>query len=285
MKNCQDIEQDLSALIDGELPAERQAEVIEHVDSCPQCARRIAELQRLATGVATLPKAETPPQFLADVRRKIRTDEAPVSRWADVLFRPVWLKVPLEAVAVVAVIVFFSRPNPSAPVLVMADRRAAAAPILTARILPEERGAVSAPAPVTTKDGLVGRELRADALAFKDADQAKSLQPPVELRAELPATVVVRGETLVAVQLRADAIARSLHGRLDSITSSNMFVVHVPQSKVREFHVRLAHAGSTFGGKAAAAVLAATVDEQTASMTNGAEPAVDVKVIVEPAGK
>ena len=101
---CERYADDLSALIDCELPAARHVEVEAHVAGCVDCRRRFEEMQRLVDGVATLPKAQPAPQFLADVRRKIAAGEQPREfNWVDVLFRPVWLKLPLEALAALVI--------------------------------------------------------------------------------------------------------------------------------------------------------------------------------------
>jgi hypothetical protein len=79
-------------------------EVEEHVAGCVDCRRRFEEMQRLVDGVATLPKVQPAPQFLADVRRKIAAGEQPREfNWVDVLFRPAWLKLPLEALAALVI--------------------------------------------------------------------------------------------------------------------------------------------------------------------------------------
>ena len=262
MKNCQNIEPDLSALIDGELPAERQADVIEHVDSCPACARRVAELQRLASGIGALPKVEPPLQFLAGVHRKLR----PAQRWEEALFRPVWLKVPLEALAVIAIVVWLTQPRPAVPLVAMntapvpapAPSREMRARILSDEKLPEapiaaakvERGDMAGkPFASAPPDGRVGGNL-VDAL-----------------RAEPPAPVIVSGESLVAVRLRVTELAQTLNGEVETAAPSNTVVVHLPAAKVNEFRSRLAKKSDVMY---AAGVVA---------------PAVEVKVIVEPTGK
>lgn len=102
---CDTFADDLSALIDGELPAARRAEVEAHVAGCVNCRRRVEELQRLVEGVAGLPKVQPASQFLAAVRRKIATGDAPREwTWVDVFFRPFWLKLPLEALAAVMIV-------------------------------------------------------------------------------------------------------------------------------------------------------------------------------------
>lgn len=101
--NCTEIQSELSAYIDGELPSPVQTEVDTHLATCALCQKRVAELRKLAEGVAALPKIQPAPQFLEQVRRKIARGERPKEEtWFDLLFRPVWLKVPLEALALIA---------------------------------------------------------------------------------------------------------------------------------------------------------------------------------------
>ena len=68
MRNCQNIQPDLSAYVDGELTPSRRAEIEAHVASCPDCQRELAGLRTLAAGVAALPRLQPAPRFLAEVR-------------------------------------------------------------------------------------------------------------------------------------------------------------------------------------------------------------------------
>ena len=257
MKNCRNIEADLSALIDGELPAERQAEVIEHVDNCPACARRVAELQRLAAGIGALPQQEPPLQFLAGVRRKLQ----PAHRWEAALFRPVWLKVPLEALAVFVIIFWLTRTHQAEPVLAMQTGPARSREV-RARILSEEKLSETSVASAKVEVGEVASK------PFAGAPDGGGVGGNLvdALRAEPPVSVIVRGESLVAVRLRVTELAQTLNGQVETTAPSNTFVVHLPVGKVSEFRSRL---------------------KQKTEMiyAAGAAPAVEVKVIVEPAGK
>ena len=117
MKNCQDIQPELSAYVDGELTPPQRAEIEAHVASCPRCQRELAELKTLAAGMAALPRLQPAPRFLAEVRRKIARGHGPeLVSWQDHLFRPFWLKVPLEAAALIVVgmfVVRFVKPMPA----------------------------------------------------------------------------------------------------------------------------------------------------------------------------
>ena len=110
MKNCQDIQPELSAYVDGELTPPQRAEIDAHVASCPRCQRDLAELKTLAAGMTALPKLQPAPRFLAEVRRKIAQGHTPeLVSWPDHLFRPFWLKIPLEAAALVVIGMFVVR--------------------------------------------------------------------------------------------------------------------------------------------------------------------------------
>jgi hypothetical protein len=110
MKDCDVIQTELSAYVDGELSAHRRELVEAHLASCARCREALAELKVLATGVAALPKLQPSPRFLAEVRRKIaRGDHPEALTWQDYLFRPFWIKVPLEVAALVTVTVFMMR--------------------------------------------------------------------------------------------------------------------------------------------------------------------------------
>jgi len=105
MKNCREIQQELSAYFDGELPPSLRAKVETHLASCAQCQQELLEMKTLAMGVAALPKLKPAPRFLAEVRRKIAQAETPEPMtWQDYVFRPLWLKVPLEAAALILII-------------------------------------------------------------------------------------------------------------------------------------------------------------------------------------
>jgi hypothetical protein len=105
MTNCREIQRELSAYLDGELTPSLRAEVETHLTSCARCRQEFSEMKMLATGVGALPTLKPAPRFLAEVRRKIAHAEKPGSMtWQDYVFRPFWLKIPLEAAALIVII-------------------------------------------------------------------------------------------------------------------------------------------------------------------------------------
>src|SRR2546429_1898728 len=104
MKDCRNIRRELSAYLDGELTPPQRTEVETHLESCAHCQQELNEMKTLVTGVTALPKLQPAPRFLADVRRKIARDEKPGAlSWQDYVFRPLWLKVPLEVAALIVI--------------------------------------------------------------------------------------------------------------------------------------------------------------------------------------
>jgi hypothetical protein len=270
MSECHNIEIDLSALIDGELPGERQAEVIDHVDHCPQCSQRVAELQKLVTGVAALPSAQPPPQFLADVRRKLRQDQP---SWMDTLFRPVWWKVPLEAMAavlVVAGIFAMLQPPRQKPIVVAKDQpTGVSAKILASesvdRIMDLGRDEKEA-------DRMLERREAAPQPSYPVVSQPQVAAAPVGALPEFPEELVIRGDSVVAVRLRVENLAKQFDGRVESVAPTNAFLVYLPQSKVAEFRSQVTSRRSR-----ASNALAKKAEEKSE-----AEPVIGVKIVVEP---
>jgi hypothetical protein len=70
---CRAFEEDLSALLDGELEPAREAEVRAHTAGCARCAERLARLARVDEALRSLPDTETPSD-LAE-RLRVRLDE------------------------------------------------------------------------------------------------------------------------------------------------------------------------------------------------------------------
>jgi len=289
MKICQNIEADLSALIDGELAGERQAEVIAHVDHCPDCTRRIGELQRLASGVGGLPKLDPPAQFLADIQRRLRPAR-PLVPWKEKLFQPFWLKVSLAALAggiVVASVVWFTHSEQPTPVIAAAKPLAPRNPSVKARILPVEIEPVPATAPSEVKlpeAALLTKSFVETGAVTDTSDSIAAGRKLVDaVRAEPPAPVVIRGESLVAVRLCVTDLAKTLNGRLTTITLSNTFIVHLPRRNVGAFRTAMSHLQKSESMYSLRAGPAPSKNQPAEA--SPADPAIDLEVIVESVGQ
>ncbi len=108
--SCAHFSADLSAWIDGELPASRAAELAAHVAACAACRAQVLALRRADGALRAIPLREMPSGALAEIlRRSARGDagRAPVSRGR--LLR--WVAAPAAAAAALA-LYLATRPDP-----------------------------------------------------------------------------------------------------------------------------------------------------------------------------
>lgn len=76
---CSEIQEQLSAWMDGEVPEELGAQLSDHLAGCPACRAELAALERLDAALAGL---EVPvPQDLATKVRRRLPSPAPVMPW------------------------------------------------------------------------------------------------------------------------------------------------------------------------------------------------------------
>jgi anti-sigma factor ChrR (cupin superfamily) len=281
MKYCQDIRPELSAYLDGELTPSQRTEVEAHLASCPRCQEELAELKTLAAGMAALPKLEPAPQFLAEVRHKIaRGDNPEPKTWQDHLFRPVWLKVPLEAAALIVIVALvqrFQEPTPVSKVARLRMARAdspktARADAVQAKQLAAAQGAEqpldtlanneSPSGPVSDKSA---GEVRRRAFTTNGSVGGLTIAPPLAA-AEVAAVaqglgiepsrlgdvVIVPARNLHDVQGRAQQLAAKCNGRIIPVPPSkevagHLFFVELPREYAASFKLDLlqASAGAT----------------------------------------
>jgi anti-sigma factor RsiW len=65
------LEEDLSALLDGELSAERESELRARVDGEPALAARLAELERIDVALRAMPREAPSPELRASLRARL----------------------------------------------------------------------------------------------------------------------------------------------------------------------------------------------------------------------
>lgn len=272
--NCQEIQNELSAYVDGELSPELRTQIDAHVGSCPQCRERFAELKKLAAGVSALPKLQPAPEFLTAVRRKIARGEEPGdASWVDLLFRASWPRVALGAAAVIAVLILLtdmSRPLwRRQPQMTMAKVEETGAKPADPAGSPEEgfrssRNEPASEAPSFANDDRVAAEDEKSKSVLTDAAKVtgtdgfdhggrlagsiggseKSVNAIAAPAAIRPAeTIVVESGNAAEVLKRAEAVARPLNGNLvrQTQTEKNLakFYVELPTRNVEMFKKQL----------------------------------------------
>jgi anti-sigma factor RsiW len=240
MNDCQDIAVDLSAFVDGELPAARQAAVETHMAGCAACRARVAELRHLAAGVAALPKAQPDRQFLAGIRDRLHEQPR----------RTVWGGWPVRVAALALFVVGF------AAIFLQRTRPGG-------RELQEPALAkTKAPAVVVQKELQPARRAADETKAEKDEVSVASASPPAPLEAggayalgasavladksEAPAeTIIVESEDLKQVRSDAAQVAMALNGRINVTRSiSNNVYVELPARNAGMFRAQLLNQNS-----------------------------------------
>jgi anti-sigma factor (TIGR02949 family) len=78
---CNEVQEHLSAWLDGELPEELRPAVAAHLDECPDCQAELAALERLEAALTEL-EAPVPQNLAAAVRRRL---PRPASPWRQSL--------------------------------------------------------------------------------------------------------------------------------------------------------------------------------------------------------
>lgn len=224
MKTCREIQAELSAYIDNELPSAKRATVAEHVQGCSVCQERLAELKQLTIGVMALPRLQPVPGFLADLRGKLEgASKHQPKVWRDHLFRPLWLKVPLEAMAVIAIVLIAMRVEHS----------------VTERVTASHKPALPAAVPASS-NLTAGREPRAtDKLApNRLVGSAAPLQ--TEPAAD---SVVVYAKDFDDVQNRVKQLAAAMNGRIvpapPGKAPTHVLLVELPPENLAAFKSRL----------------------------------------------
>ena len=78
---CKEARELLEALHDDELVPQTRAAVLEHSQSCPDCARALKELEALRSAIAKAERFEAPPELRARVVRAINDRSTSVTSW------------------------------------------------------------------------------------------------------------------------------------------------------------------------------------------------------------
>lgn len=75
--NCEQMTALLSAFVDGELTAQEEMQVREHLEQCAQCRALYEQLQTLHTSFSDLEEIPVPENFAQGVMERIRAEEKP----------------------------------------------------------------------------------------------------------------------------------------------------------------------------------------------------------------
>ena len=102
---CQSYDTDYSALLDGELAPEREAELRAHVDGCARCQARLEALRRVDVDLSALPAPPVASDLRARLQARIDAERSPVVAPPARIVprrRRRWLGAPVISAAVAA---------------------------------------------------------------------------------------------------------------------------------------------------------------------------------------
>jgi hypothetical protein len=104
--DCRRIQEKLHAYLEGLVPAREEELIREHLSSCPRCKAVLQEIKKTAKLLKNLDQIEPPPWLSQRIMGRIREEAEDRRGIADWLFRPLRVKVPLQAFALVLILGF-----------------------------------------------------------------------------------------------------------------------------------------------------------------------------------
>ena len=96
---CNDIQEKLSAYIEGTISSEEKALIDEHLKACQKCNESLADLKKTLEYVQNLEEIEPPPWLTQKVMARVRSETELKRGIFQRLFFPLHIKLPIEAVA------------------------------------------------------------------------------------------------------------------------------------------------------------------------------------------
>jgi hypothetical protein len=123
---CNEIQEKLSAYIEGAIPSEEKIFINEHIKSCQRCSEVLSDLKKTVEYVRNLEEIEPPPWLTQKVMTRIRSEAEPKKGVLQKLLYPLHIKVPIGAVATIAIAVttfyIFKTIQPPSPIIVSPDK-------------------------------------------------------------------------------------------------------------------------------------------------------------------
>jgi anti-sigma factor RsiW len=194
---CRAFDEDLSALLDGELGAERRAEVEAHVAGCPGCAARLAELHAVDGALTALPAPAVAPDLGARLEHRLQQEryfESHRKRFRRISVPA--LVLPLAAAAALVLYLALRVPAPTqAPVEPIPVAKAPVAPDPAPQVARREPAAPPSEAAAEPAPQVAGAE-PAPAADELDALDAEDLAVLLELETIEDLPVIANLEVL-----------------------------------------------------------------------------------------
>ena len=102
---CGDIQQRLSAFIEGFISSEEKGVIEEHLKACQKCSESLADLKKSLEYVQNLEEIEPPPWLKQRVMARVKSEAEAKRGILQRLFYPLHIKLPIEALAAIFMVV------------------------------------------------------------------------------------------------------------------------------------------------------------------------------------
>ncbi len=102
---CKEIQERLSAYIDGIVSLEEKTLIDKHIKSCQRCRESFSELKKTVEHLKKLEDTEPPSWLTQKIMAKIKKEAEPKKGILQRLFYPLHIKLPIEAVAAIFIAV------------------------------------------------------------------------------------------------------------------------------------------------------------------------------------
>jgi len=102
---CRHIREKMSAYIDGIISSEERILIEEHIKSCKECKEFLADMRKTVEYVHNLEDIKPPAWLTQKIMARIRSEVKPKKGIVQKLFYPLYIKLPIQAVAAVLIAV------------------------------------------------------------------------------------------------------------------------------------------------------------------------------------
>jgi Predicted integral membrane protein (DUF2275)/Putative zinc-finger len=225
--NCGEVQKYLADFLDKSLDNERAWAIEDHLAACSRCSEEMASLAECQRLVSGLPAVELPLGFTNRVMARVREAANPPSLW-ERLFLPLRIKIPLQATAVVLIVVLAAYIYQKEPL--QRESIVGIQPENSSRKESETGRLASSVAPApNSKTKEVAEETKPRVQEFKDSIQLKDLQsrPKPEEQYNAPGTARPQDQvrspaTLspVPLQEKSSAASEAASARREQSSSS-----------------------------------------------------------------
>lgn len=105
MMECKDIQESLSAYLEGVVSSEDKKLINEHLSSCQQCSGALEDMKKTGELLQNLEEIEPPPWLTKKIMSQVREESEHKEGIFHKLFYPLHIKIPMEAFATLIVVV------------------------------------------------------------------------------------------------------------------------------------------------------------------------------------